>query len=71
MKKGTFICYAGGDQKRREGKGGKYSEKKNTFFAKEKKNTEKGNFFQRRRKTERENFWRRKIVADGTGQKNI
>ena len=47
------------------------SEKKNIFFAKEKKNTEKGNFFQRRRKTERENFWRRKIVADGTGRKNI
>ena len=71
VKKGTFICYAGGDQKRREGKGGKYSEKKNIFFAKEKKNRETGNFFQRRRKTERENFWRRKIVADGTGRKNI
>ena len=68
MKKGTFICYAGGDQKRREGKGGKHSEKKNISFAKEKKNTEKGNFFSEKKKNgegkflEKENCCRR----DGT-----
>ena len=68
------------EMKNKDGKGGKYSEKENIFFAEEKKKREgyggkyleKDNTLRRRRKMEKEkeeNIWRREIFIWG-GEEN-